>query len=213
MDGLNRPSRHAGAEPGLPSWSESPGVLDLLGETRSRQRKPRDVTPEDRRRCVQHLGAEGLSVPEIAKVLGTSERTVARDRRAVRESEALTPDPKLAGVMAGRLLTEADACVSRIRRVTRDPEAPHAVRVDGERAAFEILDKAAQRLQTLGFLPSAAQRLDAALTHHFGDTPSLETIGAEAERLKQIEAHAADWTEAENERRPGAAPSIEGGVG
>lgn len=178
----------SGSDPGNAATEVQPrGVLGLLTEIRAGRTDPKSIGVDERRRCVMHLGAEGVSVPEIAGLLQTSERTIARDRQAIREEQALEPDPQLSGLMAGRLVAEAETCIARIRRVTRDKEAPHTARIDGERAVFDILDRMTQRLQSLGLLPVSVQRLEASLTHRLEGEVSLAEIEAEAGRLKVIE--------------------------
>lgn len=166
------------------------GVLSLLSEIKAQRLDAKDLSKEERRRCVMHLGSEGVSVPEMAALLQTSERTVHRDRSAIRQDQALEPDPKFAGIVAGRLMSEMEICIARVRRVTRDRETPPAVKVDAERVAFEIQDRCVQRLQSLGFLPSAAQRLEASLIHRLDDEVSLSQIQTEAARLAEIEQQA-----------------------
>ncbi len=160
------------------------GVLDAIREIKSGDLDPKSLEAEDRRGCVAYLAAEGLSVPEIARLLRTSDRTVRRDRVAIREEGALERDPKLAGQVAGRLVAEADLCVQRIRRATRDRDTPHAVRVDGERACFQILSEMTQRLQGLGFLPSAATRIEASVTAV--EAPSFDELSSEILRLRGV---------------------------
>jgi len=165
---------------------EDRGVLEVIREIKTGTFDPKCLSPGDRQSCVMHLGVEGMSVAEIADVLKVSDRTVMRDRKAIQEANAIEHDPKLAGQFAGRLAAEAEVCVNRIRRVTRDKAAPHAERIEGERACFEILDKLAHRLQSMGFLPTAAQQVQADLTHHVGDSIGIDQICIEAQRLKQI---------------------------
>jgi len=175
-----------------PEHSDHRGVLEVIRAIKIGGLDPKRLSLEDRQACVMHLGLEGLSVPEIAQVLNVSDRTVMRDRKALQRANAIEHDPKLAGQFAGRLAIEAEACISRIRRVTRDKEALYAVKVDGEKACFEIVDKLSQRLQSMGFLPTAAQQIQADLTHHAGDLMGLVEIRAETERLEQIQRETVD---------------------
>lgn len=172
-----------------PGHPNDRGVLETIREIKSSIFDPKRLSPEDRQACVMHLGLEGLSVPEIAQVMKVSDRTVARDRKAIQEVNAIEHDPKLAGQFAGRLATEAEACINRIRRVTRDKETPPGVKVEGERSCFEILDKLTQRLQSLGFIPTAAQQIQADLTHHPGEPMPASEMIAELQRLEQIDRH------------------------
>ncbi len=41
-------------------------------------------------------------------------------------------------------------------------------------------------MQRLGYLPTAAQKVEADLTHHLGEVPDLATLQAEVRRLRQI---------------------------
>lgn len=161
-------------------------VIELIQEIRSGTVDPGCLSAEDRQACVRHLGAEGLAVPEIAQVLRCSDRTITRDRKALQEAAAITPDPALAGRTAGQLIAEAGLCTDRIRRVTRDRDTPAAVKVDGERACFEILTKLVLSLQSLGYLPSAAHQIRAELTHHQGEPPEYTELAAEAGRIAGI---------------------------
>ncbi|MBB6429104.1 hypothetical protein [Algisphaera agarilytica] len=167
--------------------SDPRNVLDLLRDLKQKRLNPKDLAVEERRACVAHLGGEGVSVPEMAALLTCSERTIARDRKAILEGRALKNDPELAGEVAGELLHQARVGVEHIRRATRDKSTPPAVRIDGERAAMEILDKTAHRLQIMGFLPSSAQQIEATLSHRLEDPLTLQEIYAEAKRVGCIE--------------------------
>jgi len=171
---------------------EDRGVLEVIRTIKTGALDPKRLSIEDRQACVMHLGLEGLSVPEIAQVLSVSDRTIMRDRKAIQEANAIQHDPELAGQIAGRLAAEADACLSRIRRATRDQAATPGERIDGERICFEIMDKLTNRLQSMGYLPTADQQVQADLTHHMGDPVGLVEIRVEAERLERIQSETID---------------------
>lgn len=177
-------SRKQSAEPAAPPPPVERSVLDLVLEIRAGTADPRHLSAQDRQACVAHLTGEGLSVPEIAQFLKRNERTITRDRKAIQELAALDHDPKLAGQMAGQLVTEAMLCIDRIRRVSRDRETPPAVKVDAERSCFQILTGLVERLQSMGYLPTAAQKLD--LTHSVGEIPSMDAIVLEVQRIKSV---------------------------
>ena len=162
-------------------------VLDLIRSIKSKELAAKSLNTEDRRACVEHLSAEGLSVPEIAKVLERSDRTIARDRKVIQQRNALDHDPAFAGEMAGRLMSELDNSVGRIRRAARGADVPPAVRIDAERACVEILCKIVERVQSMGYLPTAASRIEATLRYE-ADMPSWEVIGAEMQSLNKVVA-------------------------
>ncbi|MEO1584308.1 MAG: hypothetical protein AAFR96_07020 [Planctomycetota bacterium] len=166
-------------------------VLDLLGSIRAGQIAGRSLSPETRRLCVDYLAAEGAANAEMAQLLDVTDRTIRRDREAIRETNALKIDDGFADRIAGELIEEGRRAVDRIRRIARDKQIAPAVRIEGERASFEILDRVAQRLQSLGYLPMATRQIKADLTHSLEPLESPEEIVAELKRLEGF----ADGTE------------------
>lgn len=162
------------------------GVLDLVRLLKNGTTNPRNLTQTERRLCVGHLYSEGLSAPEIASILQVCDRTVRRDRHAIADENAIQADPALASLYAGRLLQEAETSINHIRRIARNPETPAAVRIDGERSCFQIMNDLAIRLQSLGFLPTASHRIEADLTHHNGGMDSASELRSELQRLGEI---------------------------
>ncbi len=155
---------------------------------------------EDRRACVEYLTAEGYSAQEIAALLRVSDRTVLRDRREVRAANAVARDPAMVEEMVGRLLTEGETVVSRLRRVSRDKRTPSAVKVQAEQASWQVLRDVVRTLQSLGYLPIATAKISADLTHRVGapgnapgamgfdelNAPEYDALAAEIERLQAI---------------------------
>ncbi len=131
---------------------------------------------------------EGYSVAEIAGVLRTSDRTIARDRARVREENAVEAAPDLLPRMVGRLIAEADATIGRLRRIGRDRESPAVARVEAERGAWSAARELVQSLQRLGYLPTAVVEVRADLTHRLEEVPEVEALREEIERLESIRA-------------------------
>ncbi len=162
-------------------------TLTLLQGIRDGSMDPSSLRPADRRLLVSFLIAEGQSTAEIALLLKTSDRTIERDRKTIREENAMAKDPKLAEKIAGMLCVEAGRCIQRIRKFQRDSDASAAAKMDGEHRCFQIASELSQRLQSLGFLPTATQRIEADLRHSAALSLSLEEIQDEVGRLKQIQ--------------------------
>jgi hypothetical protein len=174
----------------MPSDNKHPverGVLEILRDVRSGAISGSSLSIDERRHCVEHLSAEGLGATEIASMLGVSDRTVQRDRSEIHKRNALEHDTALPGQIAGRLMAEVTGAMERMRRVGRDRECPHSTRVEAERASIEVLDKAVERLQRLGFLPSVGPSTLNTLRFENADAMStlnsLDAIQAEAARL------------------------------
>lgn len=156
-----------GPEGGPEEASSRPerSVLDTIAGIKDGRIDPKLLEEEDRQACVQYLASEGATIAEIAKLLKRSDRTIQRDRDAIRAAAALKHDPKFADRMSGVLVGEAELAIERIRRVTRGADTPPAVKVEGEHRCYQIRSDLVTRLQSLGLMPMAAQRVEADLTH------------------------------------------------
>lgn len=161
--------------------------LTLLQGIKNGSVDPSSLCPADRRLLVSVLTIGGQSTAEIAHFLKVSDRTIERDKRAIREENAITKDPKLVEQIVGKLMLEAEVCIQRIRKFQRDSDASPAAKMDGEHRCFQILSGLSERLQSLGFLPIVTQRIEADVRHLAASSLSLEEIQHEAGRLRQIQ--------------------------
>ncbi len=164
-----------------------PQALALLQEIRSGHRAPQSISPAERRSLVSMLMVEGQSTADIAHLLKVCDRTIERDKKAIREENAIAKDPKFVEQMVGRLVREAETCTQRIRKALRERDATVAEKIEGEHRCFQIADALAERLQSLGYLPTAAQKVEAELVGQRNQsTPTLAEIQHESLRLGRI---------------------------
>ncbi len=161
-------------------------TLSLLQKIQAGTVDPRCIRPAERRLLVSYLIADGYSTADIAQILKVSDRSIERDRKAIREANALAAGPELVEQMVGRLVCEAELSVQRMRKAARDKEIPPAVRIDAEHRCYQIVSDMIASLQRLGYLPIAAQRLQADFTHNIGQIPDFDQMQAEVQRLRQI---------------------------
>jgi len=170
--------------------TEERSVLSLIRDIQSGAVNGRSLDIEDRQRCVEHMTGEGYSVVEIAEVLKTSDRTIARDKAAIRAANSVERDPRLAAETVGYLMRQADLTVSHIRRTVRDKETPPGVKIEGERYCWLTVRELVDSLQRLGYLPTAATEIKGDLTHHVDGLPELAQMQEEVARLEEIMEHA-----------------------
>ena len=161
-------------------------TVALLRKIESRAISPDCISLADRRQLVAFLVADGYSTAEMAQILQVADRTVERDKKIIREANAIVRDPKLVEQMVGRLVGEAELSVQRIRKAVRDKKVSPAIRVDAEQRCYQIISDLIQSLQRVGYLPTAAQKVEADLTHHVGEVPDFGTMQAEVRRIRQI---------------------------
>jgi len=162
-------------------------TLALLQKIKAGQFKANSIGKAERMLLVCFLMAEGQSTAEIAHLLKTSDRTIERDKKAIREEIAITKDPKLVEQMAGRLMYETELSIQRLRKVQRDKDASPADKIEAERTSNQIICQLIKTMQSLGYLPTAAQKIEADLTHRAVSSLTLEEIQLEAGRVKQIQ--------------------------
>ena len=162
-------------------------TLTLLQDIRNGSIDPRSLRPVVRRTLVSFLMAEGQSTAEIGHLLKASDRIIQLDKKALWGENTITKDPALVGKMVGRLVTEANLCIERIRKSARGKDTPASVKVDAEHRCFQIFEKTIERLQSLGILPTAAQKIEADLIHRAASSLTLEEIQLETGRLIKIQ--------------------------
>lgn len=161
-------------------------VLSVIRDIQQGILEPRSLAIEDRRRCVEHLTGEGYSLAEIAEILKVKERTIARDRSAIRKSNSIKSDENFTEEMVGLLITQADTSTNRIRRITRDNATPPATRIEGEKACWVITSDLVHKLQTLGYLPNAPQQIHGQITHQIEHLPEFKQMDEEVVRMEII---------------------------
>lgn len=161
-------------------------VLSVIRDIQQGKLDARSLAIEDRRRCVEHLTGEGFSLAEIAEILKVKERTIARDRSAIRKSNSIKSDENFTEEMVGLLITQADTSINRIRRITRDSATPPATRVEGEKACWVITRDLVHILQTLGYLPNTPQQIHGHITHQIEHLPEFKQMDEEVVRMEII---------------------------
>lgn len=161
-------------------------TISLLQKIQAGCISPKCIRPDERRLIVCYLMADGYSTAEIAQILKVSERSIERDKKALRQANAIVAGPQMVEQMGGRLVSEAELRVQRIRRAIRDKNTPLSVKVDAENRCFKIINQMIISLQRLGYLPTAVSRLQADVTHNIGQIPEFSQIELEFQRLKRI---------------------------
>jgi len=161
-------------------------TLSLLQKIQAGTVDPKCIRPAERRLIVSYLMADGYSTADMAQILKVSDRSIERDKKAIREANALAADPELVEQMVGRLVCEAELSIQRIRKAARDKNTPQAVKVDAEHRCYQIVSDMITSLQRLGYLPMATSRLQADFTHNIGQIPDFAQMQTEVQRLRQI---------------------------
>lgn len=168
-----------------PAPESERSVLTLIRALQAGSLAAETIGVADRRRVVEHLWAEGYSAAETGEILKVHERTVLRDRAAIRQANALRPDESFIPETLGALVRQADQTISRLRRLVRDKQTPPATRVEAELGCWTVSRELVGSLQSLGYLPTAQTRL----IHRLEHAPNVEELQMELKRFEAIAAH------------------------
>jgi hypothetical protein len=163
------------------------GCLEFLTLLKSGQIKGKCIHRSDRLRLVEYLyGEPAADVADIAKLFQRNEQTIRRDLERIRKANAMKADLGFADEIAGEIWGMARSVVQHLRRVGRDKATPPAVRVKAERGLLRAYIDAAQLLQSLGHLPSAALRIKMEPNGAAERPTSIRDLLPELDRLAQI---------------------------
>jgi len=192
---MNPDNLHQAQESPQPSDSSATGntprdseerTLSLLQKIQAGTVDPKCIRPAERRLIISYLMADGYSTADMAQILKVSDRSVERDKKAIREANALAASPELVEQMVGELRYEAELSIQRICKAARDKETSPAVRIDAYHRCYQIRSDVTTSMRHLGYLPTAAAKLQADFTHTFGQIPDFAQMEAEVQRLRQI---------------------------
>lgn len=117
------------------------------------------VSPETRRRCVAYMVAQGFTNAEMAELLRVSERTVQRDRMALRREMALAPDRRLGDELLGEFQQIVLSSVARLLRLVREGGRIEYARVRAEEAMVRIYRQLIDTAYRLRYLEDGGRRL------------------------------------------------------
>ena len=185
MNSQNPNSKNNGHKPS--EKDDGLQTLALLQKIKDGQFEANSIEKAERKLLVRFLMAEGKSTAEIAHLLKVSDRTIERDKKALREEIAITKNPKLVEQMAGMLVYESDLSVQVLRKIQRDKGVSAADKIEAERTNNQNRYQLFKMMQSLGYLPTAAQKIEADMTHRAASSGTLEELILEAERVKKIQ--------------------------
>ncbi len=185
MNSQNQDSKKNGHKPS--EKDDGLQTLALLQKIKDGQFEANSIEKAERKLLVRFLMAEGKSTAEIAHLLKVSDRTIERDKKTLREEIAITKNPKLVEQMVGMLVYESELSIQRLRKVQQDKDASPADKIEAERTNNQNRYQLFKMMQSLGYLPTAAHKIEADLIHHAASSRSLEELKLEAERLIQIQ--------------------------
>ncbi|MEL6795450.1 MAG: sigma-70 region 4 domain-containing protein [Planctomycetota bacterium] len=125
--------------------------VELIRRLKSGEVSGRSLEIPDRQDCVELLVMEGLSNPEVASVIGLSVSTVKNDKHAIKQRNAIDPDPKLKAEVFGMFSMQVEAATARLTRLAKDPAASVADKINANQAIVSSMSQFADRMIRAGY--------------------------------------------------------------
>jgi len=131
----------------------------LVRELHAQRVSAADLPIADRQRCVAHLSHDGFSTAEIAELMRVSERTVRRDRSAARKADAVAPHLTLGDELLGEYHAFTLASITRLVRLTHQPDAPVYAKLWAEEAINRMYNRLMTTARAMGYIEPGNERL------------------------------------------------------
>ena len=168
---------------------ESP-VFKIIQEIKDGKREAKDLSKEQRQECVDSLDLQGYNISQIAQVLDRSEKTIRRDLQDVKTRRSVKPSLELATQIVGNMIAKLEAAQSYLMRLANSKEGSLQEKSQAIFYAGKMMLELTEKLQSLGYLPSAPQKVIGEIYLHNEDDD--KSFAEAKEKLKEIEAIAKD---------------------
>ena len=168
---------------------ESP-VFKIIQEIKEEKREAKDLSKEQRQECVDSLDLQSYNISQIAQVLDRSEKTIRRDLQDVKTRRSVKPSLELATQIVGNMIAKLEAAQSYLMRLANSKEGSLQEKSQAIFYAGKMMLELTEKLQSLGYLPSAPQKVIGEIYLHNEDDD--KTFAEAKEKLKEIEAIAKD---------------------
>lgn len=173
------------------SDKEEVSSISLLQRIKSGEINPKVLSKEDRQACVSVLTLqEGFSIAQIAQLMKCCEKTIQRDLNEIRGRNSLAPSLESAKGLIGELVVKAQTHAAHLMRLARGGDGSVGEKAQAEFLAWRVFKELADKLQTLGYLPLATQRIQGEFIHHYEDADGEKDIAELRKALDAIEATA-----------------------
>ena len=141
------------------SSSEDFSAADLLGRLSEGRLAPADLTEPQRRCCVAPLTFDGFSNAQTTALLDISDRTLRRDRAAIRRDNAMEPSLTLVDELMGEYHSYVLASVRRLSRLAGDMQQPAYARLYADEAIPRLLERMIRMIREYRYTGDAGNRL------------------------------------------------------
>jgi len=160
-------------------------VLQILKQIKESILDPKDLAPEIRQDCVEHLWlVESHPVATIALLLNVSDKTIRRDQDVIRKRNAKKPSADYTVQVFGELLEKATSAHEHMVRLSRSSEGSVKEKTEAGFYAWKMIKQQIEIAQSLGVAPSQSFKIETNIRHEDEVTPAQ--LKEELARLEGI---------------------------
>lgn len=135
-------------------------AAELVARLHDGRLRPGDLSASQRQQCVDYLTFEGFSSSDIAQLMHICERTVRRDRAAVRRENAIHPDLNLGDELLGEFQQVVMCANQRLIRLVRDERIAPNSRLWAESVIVQNFQRFIETTHRLHYMADGKKRLD-----------------------------------------------------
>lgn len=166
--------------------NEEMPALKILKQIDSGELIPKELTVQQRRRCVEVLRLEGRSYATIAKMLDCSEKTIQRDWDEICKRNAQKPSPELALKLIAQLIMKANAKEDYLTRLANSKGGSMQEKAQAMYYASKVLLETIQLLQSMGYVPTQPAQIVGDIYHHANEDIDLDDLKKEVVKIEKI---------------------------
>ena len=165
---------------------ESPH-LSILQKIKNGELDPKTVSMDLRKEFVGILRDEGYTTSQMAQIFEVTDRQIRRDVEWIKDKNSLTPSIKFAKETVGDMVKKAFVHHDYLVRLSNGDISP-ADKIQARASAWHIIERLAEKLQTLGFLPLKPTTIVGDVYHHNegGDTRTYEQLKKDIQDIERV---------------------------
>jgi len=166
--------------------NEETPILEILTQIKNGIRDPKKLPTDIRRDCVEHLWhVEGQPTAVIAQLLKVSDKTIQRNKDAIRERNAkkLTQEDRLK--ILGDLLAKGTAAHENLMRLARSKDGSIQEKAQSGYYAWKGIEEQVELLQSLGYFPSKPMQIEADIHYSREEEMTPAQLKEELARLEK----------------------------
>lgn len=134
-------------------------VGDIIRQLHTGELNANELPTDVRRACVRHMTDEGYTAFDIAAALQVTDRTVHRDRAALRQANAVAPTLELGDELLGEMQRVTYNAIQKLTRLASNHDTPAFARLWASEAMSRVFERFIKMAQSMEYIQTGRGRL------------------------------------------------------